>query len=59
MATYRIAARPDPMSRSAMILVALAVILVGGFVGLVMMANSSQPPQRQVEQTIPDERLPK
>lgn len=47
------------MSRSAILLIALAVIVVGGLVGLVMMANSSEPPQRQVEQTIPDERLPK
>lgn len=47
------------MSRSAVLLIALVVLLVGGFAGLVLMANSSQPPQRQVEQTIPDERLPK
>ncbi len=47
------------MSRSAILLIALAVLVLGGFGGLVYLANSSQPPQRQVEQTIPDERLPK
>jgi Flp pilus assembly protein CpaB len=47
------------MSRSAIFLIALVAIMVAGVVGLVMMANSAQPPQRQVEQTIPDERLPK
>ena len=59
MATLRIAARPEPMSRSAVLLIALVVIAVGVFAGLVYIANSSQPPQRQVEQTVPDERLPK
>lgn len=47
------------MSRSAILLIALAVLVLGGVGGLVYLANSSQPPQRQVEQAIPDERLPK
>lgn len=47
------------MSRSAVLLIALVVVVVGAFAGLVYLANSSQPPQRQVEQAIPDERLPK
>ncbi|BCW87902.1 hypothetical protein sos41_10340 [Alphaproteobacteria bacterium SO-S41] len=47
------------MSRGAVFLIGLVVLLGAGFVGLVMLANSSEPPQRQVEQTIPDEKLPK
>lgn len=47
------------MSRSAVFLVFLAVLIGAGVVGLVILANSSEPPQRQVEQTIPDEKLPK
>lgn len=47
------------MSRSAVLGLLLLAILIGGTVALVMLANSAAPPQRQVEQTIPDERLPK
>lgn len=47
------------MSRSAVFLVVFAVVLGAVFVGLIVLANSSEPPQRQVEQTIPDEKIPK
>lgn len=47
------------MSRSGLLLLIVVVALGAGMAGLVMLANSAQPPQRQVEQTIPDERLPK
>ena len=47
------------MSRASFYLVSLLVLLVAGFVGLIMLADSTKPPQRQVEQTVPDERLPK
>jgi hypothetical protein len=47
------------MSRSAVFLLVLVILAGAGFAGLVMLANSSEPPQRQVEQTIPDDRLPK
>lgn len=47
------------MSRAAVLGLLLLIILVGGFVALIFLANSAVPPTRQVEQTIPDERLPK
>lgn len=47
------------MSRASFLLTSLLVLLVAGFVGLIVLAGSAEPPQRQVEQTIPDERLPK
>jgi hypothetical protein len=47
------------MSRGAVFSLFFLVVIGGAFVGLVMLANSSEPPQRQVEQTIPDDRLPK
>jgi hypothetical protein len=47
------------MSRGAVFSLLFLVVIGGGFVGLVMLANSSEPPQRQVEQTIPDDRIPK
>lgn len=47
------------MSRASFYLTSFLVLLVAGFVGLMVLASSSEPPQRQVEQTIPDERLPK
>jgi len=47
------------MSRASFVLTALLVLIVAGFAGLLVLANSAEPPQRQVEQTIPDERLPK
>jgi len=50
---------PDFMSRASFLLTSLLVLLVAGFVGLIVLAGSAEPPQRQVEQTVPDERLPK
>ncbi len=47
------------MSRASFLLTSLLVLLVAGFVGLIVLAGSAEPPQRQVEQTVPDERLPK
>lgn len=47
------------MSRAAVLGLLLLVILVGGFIALVFLADSAAPPQRQVEQTVPDEKLPK
>ncbi|MFT3811005.1 MAG: hypothetical protein QM698_13885 [Micropepsaceae bacterium] len=47
------------MSRASFFLMSLLVLLVAGGVGLVMLADSTKPPQRQVEQQVPDERLPK
>ena len=47
------------MSRTAILSLGLIVVIGAGFAGLVVLANSSEPPQRQVEQTIPDDRLPK
>lgn len=47
------------MSRASFYLMSLLVLLIAGSIGLVMLAGSAEPPQRQVEQTIPDERLPK
>ncbi len=47
------------MSRASFYLLSFLVLLTAGIVGLVMLAGSSEPPQRQVEGTIPDERLPK
>lgn len=50
---------PHFMSRASFFLITLLALLVAGGVGLVMLADSTKPPQRQVEQTVPDERLPK
>jgi hypothetical protein len=47
------------MSRASFILISLLVLVVAGIAGLIVLAGSAEPPQRQVEQTIPDERLPK
>lgn len=47
------------MSRSAVFSVLLLGLVIAGFAGLVYLANSSEPRQRQVEQTIPDDKLPK
>ncbi len=47
------------MSRASFLLTSLVVLLIAGFIALVVLAGSAEPPQRQVEQTIPDERLPK
>ncbi len=47
------------MSRTAVLSLALIVALGAGFAGLVVLSDSSGPPQRTVEQTIPDDQLPK
>lgn len=59
MRRSRFASKADPMSRTAILSVGLIVLIGAGFAGLVVLANSSEPPQRQVEQTIPDDKLPK
>ena len=47
------------MSRAGLLGLLLLVVVVGGFIGLIVLANSASPPQRQVEGTVPDEKLPK
>ncbi len=47
------------MSRSAALAVVLAVVLGAAFAGLIWLANTTTPPQTQVEGTVPDDKLPR